>query len=99
MTKTLGSRSISSQMPCLIASTKVTTPPRAGRFDLCSFLVAVDMPDYLDGLYQNYGLRPRGFTRGFTSCGGPKANRVSRMDDALFSKAGRWRSNTSAGQR
>src|SRR5215213_4462311 len=26
-----------------MASTNVTTPPRSGRFDLCSFLVAVDI--------------------------------------------------------
>src|SRR5688500_13346426 len=43
MTKTEGSRSISSQIPCRMASTKVATPPREGRFDLCSFLVAVDI--------------------------------------------------------
>src|SRR5882762_2795027 len=43
MTKTAGSRSISSQIPCRIASTKVATPPRSGRFDLCSFLIAVDI--------------------------------------------------------
>src|SRR6266404_3954544 len=43
MTKTVGSRSISSQIPCRIASTKVATPPRSGRFDLCSFLIAVDI--------------------------------------------------------
>src|SRR5215212_4790581 len=43
MRNTSGSRSISSHRPCLMASTNVTTPPRAGRFDLCSFLVAVDI--------------------------------------------------------
>src|SRR5258705_7271292 len=43
MTKTAGSLSISSQIPCRIASTKVATPPRSGRFDLCSFLIAVDI--------------------------------------------------------
>src|SRR5437868_4527381 len=43
MRKTEGSRSISSQSPWRMASTKVTTPPRSGRFDLCSFLVAVDI--------------------------------------------------------
>src|SRR5215218_7057481 len=43
MRKTDGSRSISSHSPCRMASTNVTTPPRSGRFDLCSFLVAVDM--------------------------------------------------------
>src|SRR4051812_13285101 len=43
MRKTEGSRSISSHKPCRMASTNVTTPPRAGRSDLCSFLVAVDI--------------------------------------------------------
>src|SRR5215216_5016676 len=43
MRNTSGSRSISSHKPCLMASTNVTTPPRSGRFDLCSFLVAVDI--------------------------------------------------------
>src|SRR5919199_3231830 len=43
MRKTEGSRSISSHSPWRMASTNVTTPPRSGRFDLCSFLVAVDI--------------------------------------------------------
>src|SRR5687767_11511891 len=45
MQKTVGSRSISSQMPWRIASTKVALPPRAGRWSLCSFLTAVAMSE------------------------------------------------------
>src|SRR5712692_760079 len=40
---TVGSRSISSQIPARIASTIVAAPPRGGRSSLRSFLSAVDM--------------------------------------------------------
>src|SRR5713226_2731316 len=41
--KTVGSRSISSQIPARMASTIVTRPPRGGRSSLRSFLMAVDI--------------------------------------------------------
>src|SRR6476469_213732 len=50
ITNTVGSRSISSQIPWRIASTSVAGPPRSGRADLCSFLTAVDIVSYSDDL-------------------------------------------------
>src|SRR6266850_6934106 len=41
--KTVGSRSISSQIPARIASTIVAKPPRGGRSSLRSFLSAADI--------------------------------------------------------
>src|SRR5260370_27591610 len=41
--KTVGSRSISSQIPARMASTIVAKPPRGGRSSLRSFLIAVDI--------------------------------------------------------
>src|SRR5216684_1278357 len=41
--KTVGSRSISSQIPARMASTIVAKPPRGGRSSLRSFLSAVDI--------------------------------------------------------
>src|SRR6266851_6582308 len=41
--KTVGSRSISSQIPARIASTIVAVPPRGRRSSLRSFLIAVDI--------------------------------------------------------
>src|ERR1044072_1912242 len=56
ITNTVGSRSISSQIPWRIASTIVACPPRSGRADLCSFLTAVDILDTQADL-SNFPLR------------------------------------------
>src|SRR5215213_2355676 len=56
ITNTVGSCSISSQIPWRIASTSVAWPPRSGRADLCSFLMAVDIVKYSgDLLNRNEG--------------------------------------------